>query len=240
MKEEIKLALSHAGLTEKNAVLVPDTGRSLELDFEVSPEEFLDAAEFAYERGESGYGDAVGNAQRAIRCQVDAVVAMLGFDLRKMKIKRKIELFHEIGLLAPRLLNRVSEPRNLLEHAYRRPTQVQVGEALDIAALFIEATSRTMHNFWGSFDLARSEQKQNDEQQGLFGAARVHFLEDERAFRLWVGDPQGVTKQWSIDHNSDLFVPLLRIAVSISRSQTTFSEKRMEQAVTKFFLVLND
>lgn len=54
---------------------------------------------------------------------------------------KKIERLRALGLLAPSLLRKVVDMRNILEHEYPTPELKNVEEALDIASLFVMSAS---------------------------------------------------------------------------------------------------
>lgn len=54
---------------------------------------------------------------------------------------KKIERLRALGLLAPSLLRKVVNMRNILEHEYETPELEIVEEALDIASLFVMSAS---------------------------------------------------------------------------------------------------
>lgn len=54
---------------------------------------------------------------------------------------KKIERLKALGLLAPSLLRKVVDMRNVLEHEYIAPEIENVEEALDIASLFVMSAS---------------------------------------------------------------------------------------------------
>jgi len=56
-------------------------------------------------------------------------------------VPKKIERLKALGLLAPSLLRKVVDMRNVLEHEYVTPEIGSVEEALDIASLFVMSAS---------------------------------------------------------------------------------------------------
>ncbi|MCM8558529.1 MULTISPECIES: hypothetical protein [Pseudomonas] len=54
---------------------------------------------------------------------------------------KKIERLRALGLLAPSLLRKVVDMRNILEHEYPTPELKNVEDALDIASLFVMSAS---------------------------------------------------------------------------------------------------
>jgi hypothetical protein len=64
-----------------------------------------------------------------------------------------------LGFVAPRILKGVTQARNVSEHQYAAPSMEQVEEALDLAALFIEAINRHLDNFNNEFNIGNSDEK---------------------------------------------------------------------------------
>jgi uncharacterized protein YutE (UPF0331/DUF86 family) len=56
-------------------------------------------------------------------------------------VPKKIERLRALGLLAPSLLRKVVDMRNILEHEYPTPELKNVEDALDIASLFVMSAS---------------------------------------------------------------------------------------------------
>lgn len=99
------------------------------------------------------YINALSNAKRAIDCQLDNIFE--GFGLKKRKhFPQKLELVGELGLLAPRIVQKVIRVRNLLEHEYYAPKSEEVEDAVDVATLFLEATSRPFRGFMEQYFIA--------------------------------------------------------------------------------------
>lgn len=109
-------------------------------DGKLTPMEFLVQAEHDYDiGGQTALLNSLTNSKRAIQCQIDQWIQAFGFETSKTT-KKKIEIINEIGY-APRILRKVADARNLLEHEYRLPKIQEVEEALDLAWLFIGASS---------------------------------------------------------------------------------------------------
>ena len=85
--------------------------------------------------------NCLGNCKRAIDAQLDQLISQLGFQPASKKERwnspRKFEFISESGLVAPRILQRVNQLRNRLEHEFAAPKQKEVEDALDAATLFI-------------------------------------------------------------------------------------------------------
>ena len=131
------------------------SGRILNHQFDVSPEEFLLQAERDFEAGgNSRRLNSLTNSKRAIEAQVDKIIFGVGYDPRTIAVRRKWELLKEIGFITPRILMRVNDSRNKLEHRYESPSDAEVEDALDLATLFIECGNRGV----GSFSLGNRDE----------------------------------------------------------------------------------
>jgi len=114
---------------------------------DISEYEFLEFAENDLkDTGAHGLVNALSNAKRAIDCKVDKVLMAFGFR-SKQNFPEKIETLREIGLVAPRIINKIVRTRNYLEHEFKTPEQDLVFDAVDIATLFILLTDKTLQFF---------------------------------------------------------------------------------------------
>lgn len=111
-------------------------------ELKTSPVEFLSLAEDDFERGGlSALVNATTNVKRAIVCQLDQLLISFGYPSLRWNVPKKIERLRALGLLAPSLLRKVVNMRNILEHEYETPELKIVEEALDIASLFVMSAS---------------------------------------------------------------------------------------------------
>ena len=89
---------------KKNDVVVDGepSGRILNHEFDVSPEEFLLQAEPDFEAGgNSRRLNSLTNSKPAIEAQVDRLIFGVGYDPKTIVVKRKWELLKEIGFITP-------------------------------------------------------------------------------------------------------------------------------------------
>jgi len=111
-------------------------------ELKTSPIEFLTLAEEDFERGGlAALVNATTNAKRAIVCQLDQLLISFGYPSLRWNVPKKIERLRALGLLAPSLLRKVVDIRNILEHEYATPELEKVEEALDVASLFVMSAS---------------------------------------------------------------------------------------------------
>jgi hypothetical protein len=229
--------------------VLPSDGDFLDYKFELNPDDFLEQAEQDYEAGgNAALLNSITNAKRAIRSQIDKVIYCLGFDATRMKIGRKMELLRETGFVAPRILRRVDNARNLLEHEYRSPSIQEVEEALDLAALFIEATNRSISPMGTTFAMGNEDEYiQNtvcDFQNRLFFAfdldnGRFHVTGTRctpAENRLLKVSRIPIKSDVCITNSDAMYIPILHLAVVVERNH----EGKIKRAVQGFFSVLGD
>jgi hypothetical protein len=197
-------------------------GSPLISDFESNAEDFLEAAEDAFELTQ--HANAVSDAKRAIYCQIDEVLDCLGYPWKRRAVAKKLDVIKRCGFAAPRILRRVNAARNLLEHEYVKPSPAKAEEALDIATLFVDATRRHLESFMGEFYVGSAEQRIDEfhfrrELVFVFEAKpkgfRISACKDASPER---GPRTGTTiGTVSIDSKSILFPTLIRLTVAGDR-----------------------
>ena len=116
--------------------------RDFVFPYEVSPHNYLSEAEVSLSRLTSG-GDreAVANAKRAIDCQIEAVIETLGLRSGNT-FPSRLAAIRTIGLVAPRILEKINKLRNTIEHDFVNPSREQAELAVDTTLLFVELTHR--------------------------------------------------------------------------------------------------
>jgi hypothetical protein len=188
----------------ESAVATCSGGHCIESAFDLCPEDFIEQAEEDFEAGGTrAILDAIGNARRAIRCGIDKSLLGTGFDLKDMPFRRKIALLGDLGFVAPRIIRRVSEKRNLLEHEYKRPTIDEVEESLDLAVLFVEALNRTKSFL-------------------VYGHKGLSCEHDPQRKEKFVG-------QSKISRDGSTFVSVMRLAIAIDKDRAKKTERAVAQ-----------
>jgi hypothetical protein len=104
---------------------------------------------------ESGDVNALSNAKRAIDCQVEQLIKLLGLKKEK-SFPKKLGVMKAIGLIVPRILEKVNKTRNMLEHEFVHPERSQVEDAVDVATLFVKLTNGILYNFYHDFEVHES------------------------------------------------------------------------------------
>jgi len=184
MQQDLGEIVREIGLKRGNAVKLISGGRGLRGGLGVTPSEFLQQAEDDLEAGgTSARLNSITNAKRAIFSQVDQILLSFGFQPGGLGTREKLRLFLDLGFVAPRLLRRVSDARNLLEHEYRLPTQEEVEDAFDLASLFVEASQRYLLIFEGDFCVGNKEDQMDP--YGFEKQLDVSYDEHQRDFGVW-------------------------------------------------------
>ena len=88
----------------------------LEKATSIKPEEYLKFSELDLS-GESDHGliNSLGNSKRAIDCQIDNILDAFGLK-KKLHFPQKIKILENLGVIAPRILQKTIKIRNRLEH----------------------------------------------------------------------------------------------------------------------------
>jgi hypothetical protein len=130
-----------------NVYLDSYSNHDVQTSFQRKPHDFLRFAQYDLDnRYEHHLINALSNLKRAIDCQLDTL--LVGFGLygearkKKLSFPKKVALLNSFGIISPRILKRINQKRNLLEHEYVSPAKDDVEDALDIANLFIAYTDK--------------------------------------------------------------------------------------------------
>ena len=96
--------------------------------------------------------NAVSNAKRAIHLRVDRLLQVYG-GLKKSGLSlkssfpRKFDYLANCGILAPEIVKKLNQSRNVVEHEYRLPSRDEAADYVDIAGLFVRSTSPFMSHY---------------------------------------------------------------------------------------------
>lgn len=144
----------------------PETSgfETIKTNFDISPSKFL---KFAEDDLTANYDhclvNSLSNTKRAIDCQLDSLLIALGLSERakRWRFPQKIDYLNSIGIISPRILNKINKKRNLLEHEYKNPNKEEVEDALDIALLFVNYTNKYILQATTEYDLHYETEKGN-------------------------------------------------------------------------------
>jgi len=118
---------------------------NIEVGFDNSPDEFLKYAEYdLIAEYDHHLVNSLSNTKRSIDSQLDSLLIAFGLSKRSKNwhFPDKINYLNSIGIISPRILNKINKKRNLLEHEYKNPTKEEAEDALDVAQLFVAYTNK--------------------------------------------------------------------------------------------------
>jgi len=120
--------------------------------WKLKPWDFLDFAKLDLRADDPrSCVNALSNAKRALDCQIHSILFAFGlYNISQDEdwgFKRKIDTLKRFHVAMPRILRKVTDTRNLMEHDYMLPGYDQVEDFVDVAALFVEATNRYLFSF---------------------------------------------------------------------------------------------
>ncbi|MGR5094601.1 hypothetical protein ACPV5O_04990 [Vibrio maritimus] len=205
----------------------PSASESLLFPFEITAQEFVAFANRDLETdGVHGLVNALSNSKRAIDCQIEAVIEVLGMQ-KKRSFPKKAESILNLGLLAPRIINRINQLRNYLEHEYKLPSQARVEDAVDTATLFVEVTQRVFRGCQTEFFFGG----ESVEEPIIAASVEVSFSPSNKIFTISCKNSNETLFDSEITSESEFYVPLLKLTLS---SDWNYSDKDHHEIVSEF------
>jgi hypothetical protein len=199
----------------------------IEFPFETTSHDFLKIAEKDLEQNSNhGNINALTNAKRAIDCQVEAIVNVLGLKKEK-QFPKKIERIKEVGLIAPRILSRLNKIRNMLEHDFITPEREKVEDAVDIAHLFVELSHRIFRQLVFQFAIYepcfhKYEIWTNWGPNYLL----VEFDPENKEFCIKGSIDEKLLMDYKINKASSEYIPLLRLSILADFAYSDVDDKQ--------------
>jgi len=183
----------------EKAILIYSSGEGADDLFEIQPKEFLRFAKLDFkENGKRGLINSLTNSKRAIDCQIDFALQTLGIkydkipiqsgkiieltDLKKEDISHKLKLIHALNMAPSSLISNTRLLRNKLEHYYKKPTEKEVKEALELAELFILSLESKLKIIENEFYITDSE-NYNDH-WNYSNSINIFFKQKENKFSI--------------------------------------------------------
>jgi len=119
---------------------------NVDTSFDINPEDYISYAEADLRStDEHRFINALGNTKRALDCQADRLLKLLGFytDARKefWGFPRKLKKIAEFDIIAPKILEKINRTRNQMEHQYVPADPEKTDDFVSIVLLFIHATN---------------------------------------------------------------------------------------------------
>ncbi|MFV8760229.1 hypothetical protein ACSMDK_09585 [Yersinia enterocolitica] len=102
------------------------------------------------------FNNAIRNAKSALHMKVDILCrSFCGDAYFKLSLKnfpQKLDFLESIGIVRPRIIDKINKLRNKIEHEYRDATLEEAEDFIDIVLLFIEATKYLNSRFPSDLD----------------------------------------------------------------------------------------
>jgi hypothetical protein len=162
---------------------------SLKFESEHRPFEYLEFARKDLETGEDTRNtiNAVGNAKRALHLQVETICNGYGYKAKCKDFPPKLTFLRDIGIVAPKVLEKLNKIRNRIEHDYYCPTLDEANDFIDVVELFLYATLSLITAFpsEGTFALgAASNECWMHEEIALPGHVKVYLEKNTGKFTV--------------------------------------------------------
>jgi len=191
----------------------------VEVPFQITPNQFLKFAE--YDLGseyEHHLINALSNLKRAIDCQIDSLLIGLGL-FKKSRDERwnfpqKIDFLDSMGIISPRILKKINQKRNLLEHEYAKPIKDDVEDAFDVVMLFIAYTEKFLHPAIKSCEV---EHVKEDKIEDFFEIT-MDYKKNKIIVSAYIpvkNKDEEEKKKKEIDCNSEEYLDYLKIFLSL-------------------------
>lgn len=207
------------------------------VDFEVTPEEFLNFAKLDYkDDSKKGLVGAVTNAKRAIDCQIDWIINYLGYEYLEFNEEKYSYLFNTINELekeeclnknyplklrfiqaleiAPTsLISEIRTIRNKLEHEYILPSKEKARECIELAELFIDATQNKLFNrFITDYNIQNKYDDQDIYMREPYYSVR--FEPGEGEIRVYARGTKGAYKEIKLNTLDAEYIYFIKSAIS--------------------------
>lgn len=112
-------------------------------EFDLRPKHFLSFSELDLNGEHSLHSlvNATGNLKRAMDCELDTLMSVLGLDdfyrKKRLGVDKKLGFLERSGVFKASSLDRINKLRNRLEHHYETPSIEDVQVYFDLVAAFI-------------------------------------------------------------------------------------------------------
>lgn len=223
---ELKELIKKVGLKKNRLILEPDIGTSIGYRFKINPENFIDYANTDIKSTcTHGLVNALSNSKRAVDCQIDKLLCSLGIGIKNRNLPQKITILKELGIVAPKIISKLIKKRNYLEHRYICPKREEVEDAVDIAALFIEATNRKLQTFQESFSIG-NKNTMFFKNRKFRSIIYVSFDPDNKEFELRRYREGSLIGCININSKKKEYLVLMRIILSFEEEKRSIKEVR--------------
>ncbi len=141
-------------------------------------------------------------------------------------------MLNRLGLAAPRILKRVADVRNLLEHEYRKPRREDTEDAVDVATLFVASVKPILDKFGDEFRVGNRSEWIDDftfRRELLFG---INYVGDAPVYDVravtQTGEVRKVVGETNLSWRDETFPVVVRLALAADR------DFKLEKAMADF------
>lgn len=182
------------------------------LPFDLLPNEYLQFAEEDLEQYEKrSLVNALSNAKRSLDCQIESLLYILCLkkfaDKERMNIPRKIELLKSVGIIAPRILKKINNVRNTMEHDFYCPNIDEVQDFIDVILLFNSYTNKYLDRVNYNCEI------ENDEYNDFF--IRACFNRIKQNVTIFIIHNNKKKEELVINASNKLFIEFLKTYVFV-------------------------
>ncbi len=230
--DKIKKIFETVGIKNNLAITLDDGSIQIEPELEILPGDFIEYAEQdLLNKDNRSMINALSNAKRAIDCKTDMIMQSLRIPLKKLKMN-KFEILHELGILAPRIIEKIRKARNILEHEYKLPSYDIVSDAIDIAILYDAAAQQLFKSFPEMVHLVNLGTK-NGTNGHLYSEEIIIYFEDYGYKIRGIKDNNYLDQNIVISINDEMYYLITKVYV------TAHMERNQENALYDLFNYLD-
>ena len=155
--------------------------------FPTRPEEYLAfAGNDLSEDSQRANLNAFHNAKRCITSVVDMVLWNCGLlDIPSSNLPAKLEKLQKLGLIAPRIIRRLNQTRNQLEHDYAAISREQAEDAVDIAGMFFQILESFADTRYDNYYFENSEKQTQGNVFWVYSRDETHEEMEKGSGDLW-------------------------------------------------------
>ncbi|WP_452225336.1 hypothetical protein [Lacinutrix chionoecetis] len=228
----LKESFNLTKLNLTDLILIPNGGTGREKsNFEISPKEFLRFSKLDFHsKNSQGLINSLTNAKRAIDCQIDDTLTILGIDFQEIpkqsenivsltKINKdlpyKLKLIQALNLAPAYIVAKARTLRNKLEHYYKLPSKEEVQESIDIAELFICSIDGKTRILDSHFLITDSKNRTDDNIWGYGTGISFRYEEKDKNFIIDTLLKNNHLDSFYIDYKNVEYYGLLRLMNSV-------------------------
>jgi len=142
-----------------------------------------------------------------------------------------------MGISPSVILKQINKIRINLEHFYKIPDRDRVEDAIQIAQLFLDVTTLSLSNFWGSVEIFNEKEEKKSKNYSTFNGITLNYSNEENQFIFEnVKDGTMVSKIQISANSGDVYLMLVKLIVTIGKQMHRLDEKIQRDLFERFYL----